>query len=122
LSPSSAFPALLHGDPVPGNVVWSAREGVTLIDWQCPAIGDPVHDIALALSPGMRRLYGCQPMIPDEQRRFWQAYADPSAQARYAALLPLLSARIAAHCLAQAARGRPGYAEAARAEIAALEQ
>jgi thiamine kinase len=122
LPPSSRFPALLHGDPVPGNVVWSAGEGVTLIDWQCPAIGDPVHDIALALSPGMRKLYGCQPLSREERSGFWQAYADPATEARHAVLLPLLSARIAAHCLAQSARGRRDYGKAALAEITGLEE
>ncbi len=121
LPPASPASALLHGDPVPGNIVQSVCEGVTLIDWQCPAIGDPVHDIALVLSPGMRRLYGCPPLSPEERRGFWQSYADPSAEARHAVLRPLLSARIVAHCLAQSARGRPGYAEAALAEMAALE-
>ena len=29
-----------------------------LIDWQCPAIGDPIVDIMMFLSPGMHEIYG----------------------------------------------------------------
>ena len=45
-------PTLIHGDPVPGNIV--AHDGtLTLIDWQCPQMGDPTEDLALFLSPAM---------------------------------------------------------------------
>lgn len=120
--PGAGVRSLLHGDPVPGNVVCGPGDAVTLIDWQCPALGDPVHDLALVLSPGMRRLYACPPLSDAERGRFWRGYGDSAAAARHAALLPLLSARIAAHCLAQAARGRPGYAAAATAEVTALQE
>lgn len=113
---------VLHGDPVAGNTLLDDAGRVTLVDWQCPARGDPVHDLALSLSPGMRVLYGATPWTPTARAAFWDAYGDPGAQARHAALAPLLAARIAAHFLAQAARGRPGYATAAEVELAALEE
>ncbi len=46
----------LHGDAVPGNIV-DGPGGLTLIDWQCPASGDPTEDLATFLSPAMQRLY-----------------------------------------------------------------
>ena len=36
---------MIHGDPVPANVIVS--DGVAkLIDWQCPAFGDPAEDLS----------------------------------------------------------------------------
>lgn len=121
-APATGPVVLLHGDPVATNALRVRQGAVTLIDWQCPALGDPLHDLAIALSPGMRALYGQAPLTPVERAAFWQAYRQDGMRERHAALAPLLSARIAAHFLAQAARGRPGYAAAAEAELAALEE
>jgi aminoglycoside phosphotransferase (APT) family kinase protein len=120
--PQEGPTALLHGDPAAGNALVSRGDTVTLIDWQCPALGDPTHDLAIALSPGMRELYGQAPFRPAERAAFWRAYGRWDVHERLRVLRPLLSARIAAHFLAQAARGRPGYAAAAEAELAALEE
>ncbi|MCU0906953.1 MAG: aminoglycoside phosphotransferase family protein [Rhodobacteraceae bacterium] len=113
---------LLHGDPAAGNALVTRPDAITLIDWQCPAIGDPLHDLAIALSPGMRALYDCGPLTGAERLAFWHAYGNDETRQRHRALAALLSARIAAHFLAQAARGRAGYAAAADAELAALEE
>jgi aminoglycoside phosphotransferase (APT) family kinase protein len=107
---------------VAANALVRPSGAVTLIDWQCPALGDPVHDLAIALSPGMAALYGHAPWGTVGRAAFWDAYGNSAVEARHAALAPLLSARIAAHFLAQAARGRAGYAAAAEAELAALEE
>lgn len=115
-------PVLLHGDPVAGNVLVSPGGAVTLIDWQCPALGDPVHDLAIALSPGMRVLYGLAPLTGAERASFWRAYGRDDVRGRFGSLAPILSLRLAAHFLAQAARARPGYAAAAGVELAALEE
>ncbi len=48
---------LVHGDVVPGNLIRS-NDGLTVIDWQCPGIGDPADDIACFLSPGMQMTNG----------------------------------------------------------------
>src|SRR5690606_1496502 len=53
----------LHGDPVPGNII-ADKEKVVLIDWQCPARGDPIHDLALFLSPAMQVLGRGAPLSP----------------------------------------------------------
>ena len=42
---------------MPGNLILGEK-GLRLIDWQCPAIGDPIVDIMMFLSPGMHEIYG----------------------------------------------------------------
>lgn len=39
---------LLHGDFWPGNMLWSKRELVAVIDWEDAMIGDPLADLAIA--------------------------------------------------------------------------
>lgn len=109
-------PRLVHGDAVAGNLIESAQ-GVVLIDWQCPGLGDPVDDLAAFLSPAMQRLYRGAPLDDAERAAFLAAYGDPGTVARYRRLAPLLHWRLAAHCLWRARRGDAGYAEAARLEL-----
>lgn len=110
---------LLHGDPVPGNIVVQGTRA-TLIDWQCPALGDPVEDLALFTSPAMQLIYRGAPLSHAETDAFLTAYPDRTVVARYHALRPWHHWRMAAYCLYQAARGRPGYAEGLDLERAAL--
>jgi aminoglycoside phosphotransferase (APT) family kinase protein len=117
---------LLHGDPVPDNLICPAGEpeGMpVLIDWQCPAVGDPLHDIALFLSPAMQQVGRGQPLTPDERSAFLTAYNDPATEVRLAALQPILHWRMAAYCLWKLTRSAPdrAYEAAMRAEIAALQ-
>jgi thiamine kinase len=103
--------SLLHGDPVPANFV-SDRRGAKLIDWSAAALGDPAHDLALALSPAMFALYG---------RGDHTAHASALLNAygrsdSYSVLAPWLHWRIAAYCLWRAAQGVPGYHDAAQLE------
>lgn len=117
---------VLHGDPVPDNLICSADqpEGMpVLIDWQCPAVGDPLHDIALFLSPAMQQVGRGQPLTPEERQAFLMAYNDPATEARFAALQPILHWRMAAYCLWKLTRSAPdrAYEAAMRAEIAALQ-
>ena len=116
-------PRLVHGDAVPGNLILGpARDGADdrLIDWQCPALGDPVDDIAAFLSPAMQVLYRGRPLSPGEAAAFLAAWPRQDEVARYRLLAPLLHWRLAAHCAARARRGDQGYAAAAALEIAAL--
>ena len=46
VSISDIEPVLLHTDVVPGNLILG-DEGLRLIDWQCPAVGDPIVDLSL---------------------------------------------------------------------------
>ncbi|WP_118135384.1 phosphotransferase family protein [Oceanicella sp. SM1341] len=119
--PGPAGPAVfLHADPVPANVVLTPEP--LLIDWQCPARGEAAEDIAVALSPGMRRVYGGPPVSAAGVQRFLEAYADPAATRRYTALAPALHWRLAAYCLWRAMQGGPlaeAYAAGFEAELAA---
>lgn len=111
--------ALLHGDPVPGNMIVE-RARVTLIDWQCPAIGDPVEDLAIFLSPAMQQIYRGRPLSEAEKATFIDAYGDPDIRGRIAAFAPWHQWRMAAYCAWKAARGCPEYEAAGALEIAAL--
>jgi hypothetical protein len=115
----------LHGDIVPGNIVASG-DGLRLIDWQCPVIGDPAADIAIFLSPAMQVLYGNRPLTPAEQSEFLTAYiragGDAIGARRYRALAPLYHWRMACYCDWKAAHGDAAYREVAGLERRALEQ
>lgn len=115
----------LHGDIVPGNIVASS-DGLRLIDWQCPVIGDPAADIAVFLSPAMQVLYGNQPLTPAEQSDFLTAYVravgDATGAERYRALAPLFHWRMACYCDWKAAHGDAAYRDVAGLERRASEQ
>lgn len=116
-----ARPVFLHGDPVPANIV-RAETGPCLIDWQCPAGGDPVIDLALFLSPAMQSLYGGAPLSAQEEAAFLAAYGDAGQAERYRRLAPFHRWRMAVYCLWKAGRGDADYAAAAELELAWLEQ
>lgn len=98
LVPPIAQPVLIHGDPVPGNLM--AHDGtLALIDWQCPQIGDPAEDLALFLSPAMQLLYRGRVLCPSEEAQFTAAYPDRRVVARYYALRPWYHWRMAAYCV-----------------------
>jgi len=116
-----AMPAVfLHGDAVPANIICTA-DGPTLIDWQCPAIGDPCHDLAVFLSPAMQTLYGRGPLNAKHRARFIEAYGTPGVAHRLALMTPLFHWQMAGHCLAKAAQGDVDYAEGYQLEMAALQ-
>ncbi|MBY6066442.1 aminoglycoside phosphotransferase family protein [Leisingera aquaemixtae] len=105
-------PVLIHGDPVPGNLL--AHDGtLTLIDWQCPQIGDPAEDLSLFLSPAMQLMYRGAPLTKAEEDSFLRAYPDPRIAGRTLALKPWFHWRMAAYCLWRAEQGgekdRQGY-------------
>ncbi len=56
---------------------------LTLIDWQCPAIGDPCLDLALFLSPTMQQVNGKTPLSGAEVAAFLEAYDNPQVTCRY---------------------------------------
>lgn len=117
----AADPVFLHGDPVPANVIATA-DGPVLIDWQCPAIGDPVEDLGLALSPAMHHLYGMGPMTAAARDALLAGYANPAVAHRYRAMAPALHWRMAAYCHWRLQhRGHTGQDETAlRLEVEAL--
>lgn len=119
VTPSGAA-CLLHGDPVPGNLIES-NAALHLIDWQCPSVGDPCEDIALFLSPAMQIAYRGAPLSASEKQDFLAAYPAPKILARYGALAPWYHARSFAYCLWQADQGDETAVIRAKAERAALE-
>ena len=110
---------LVHGDPVPGNIVTGPGRAA-LIDWQCPALGDPAADLAIFASPAMQQVYRGAPLSEAESAAFLAAYPDEETVARYRALRPWYHWRMAAYCLFRAERGRAGYAAGLTLERAAL--
>ncbi len=106
----------LHGDAVAGNII-VGKAGLCLIDWQCPALGDPTEDLATFLSPAMQTLYRGAPLTKSEIHTFLMAYPDQTISVRYLALRPLYRLRMAAHCLWRAQRGDHCFAQAAQAEL-----
>ncbi|MDA5095109.1 phosphotransferase [Aliiroseovarius sp. KMU-50] len=114
-------PVFLHGDIVPGNLV-ETSEGLMLIDWQCPAKGDPCLDIAIFLSPAMQVIYGHHPLSEDEIGAFFTMYGHPNVTERYQILAPFFHTRMAAYCLWKGARGSASHAAAAVLELEALEK
>ena len=99
-------PSLVHTDCGPGNMV-SSPEGLRLIDWQCPGIGDGLQDVVTFLSPAMQILYGYPVLTQEQERQFLQAYVtaldDPAAntptvQARLAGTRAAHHYRFAAYC------------------------
>lgn len=114
-------PRFLHGDPVPANII-ATSAGLRLIDWQCPALGDPVEDLALALSPAMQRLYGGQAMSATQCESLLAAYDHPARVARLRALLPAFHWRMAAYCLWKVARGDADYLDGFVLESARLQR
>ncbi|MFY0594971.1 MAG: phosphotransferase [Cognatishimia sp.] len=110
---------LLHGDIVPGNLI-AEGDDLRLIDWQCPAIGDPTEDLAIFLSPAMQLLYRGGVLSDEETQSFLSGFS-AEQQERYRALAPLYHFRMAAYCRWQIARGQLDYAEALTEEEQALE-
>ena len=111
--------ALLHGDPVPGNMVVSGNTAC-LIDWQCPSIGDPCEDLAVFLSPAMQLAYRGHPLKPVERAAFLASYAWPGMADRYRALAPWYHWRMLAYCLWRHEQGDTQARIAAQAEQQAL--
>jgi hypothetical protein len=119
VTPSRAH-CLLHGDPVPGNMI-DCGEHLLLIDWQCPGVGDPCEDIALFLSPAMQIAYRGAPLSDVEETAFLAAYGDADTVRRYTRLAPWYHARTLAYCLWQAAQGEDAALTRASAERTALD-
>ena len=108
-------PVLLHTDVVPGNLILG-DEGLRLIDWQCPAIGDPIVDIMMFLSPGMHKIYGSGKLSMKDHETFLMNLT-PKLRSRYNIIGPLYHWRLAAYCFWKAEQGFIEYEKAALAEI-----
>ncbi|MCP5089238.1 MAG: aminoglycoside phosphotransferase family protein [Rhodobacteraceae bacterium] len=113
--------AFVHGDVVPANII-KTGDGLRLIDWQSPAVGDPVTDLFCFLSPAMHVAYGEGPLAPAAVTEFLEVYPDKDVINRYHALKPILHWRMAAYCEWRVGQGDVTYRSAKEAELAALKQ
>jgi thiamine kinase len=118
VSISDIEPVLLHTDVVPGNLILGDN-GLRLIDWQCPAIGDPIVDIMMFLSPGMHEIYRPGKLSMKDHENFLMNLT-PKLRNRYNILGPLYHWRLAAYCFWKAEQGFIEYEKAALAEIELL--
>lgn len=105
---------LIHGDPVAGNMIVQGDQ-VYLIDWQCPAIGDPMTDLALFLSPAMQTIYLGRILNDYERAEFLEVYGETS---RFAEIIPWYTWRMLAYCLWRWQSGIVPYKAAFEAELA----
>ena len=115
VSISDIEPVLLHTDVVPGNLILG-DEGLRLIDWQCPAIGDPILDIMMFLSPGMHEIYGSGKLSMKDHEVFVMSLTS-KLRNRYNVIGPLYHWRLAAYCFWKAEQGFIEYENAALVEI-----
>jgi len=115
VSISDIEPVLLHTDVVPGNLILG-DEGLRLIDWQCPAIGDPIVDIMMFLSPGMHEIYGSGKLSMKDHQTFLMSLTT-KLRSRYNKIGPLYHWRLAAYCFWKAEQGFIEYEKAALTEI-----
>ena len=111
-------PVLIHTDVVAGNLI-HGTDGLRLIDWQCPALGDPLVDVAMFLSPAMHFIYGTSALTDDDKMVFLNAI-NPTLRARYDQGGALYHWRMAAYCLWRSQDGMADYNDAAMLEIALL--
>ena len=120
-------PALLHTDIGPGNIIVSRDSGALIvIDWQCPAAGDPVQDAIAFLSPAFQILYSREPLSARQEADFFTAYDDSALEAHYRAMRPFYDWRMAGYCATRMdkyAVSRPEASERyARAMVALLQR
>ena len=89
--------SLLHTDVGPGNLI-TGPQGLRLIDWQCPALGDPAEDLCAFLSPAFQILYGRPLLSPAQREIFLDAYDDRRVIERLRILEPFFHWRMATYC------------------------
>jgi aminoglycoside phosphotransferase (APT) family kinase protein len=113
--------SLIHTDVVASNIVVTSS-GLRLIDWQCPAFGDPCEDLASFLSPAMQNLYAGAPLSCAATESFLAAYPCQKTVQRYRQLAPLFHWRMAVYCNWKAERGDQAYQAAMMQELKALDK
>jgi thiamine kinase len=92
-------PVLLHTDIGPGNIIVAKDAGqLIVIDWQCPAAGDPVQDVIAFLSPAFQILYSRPPLTARQEAEFFTATDDDALKAHYDTMLPFYDWRMAGYC------------------------
>ena len=116
---------LCHTDIGAANMI-GAGPGLRLIDWQCPAAGDPAEDVYTFLSPAFQILNLHPLLAASDRARFLTLMEDADLTARYPLLEPAYAWRMAGYCCArmqsaETAEVRARYASAAEAEADLIE-
>lgn len=89
--------SLLHTDVGAGNLLLGPQ-GLRLVDWRSPALGDAAEDLCAFLSPAFQILHG-RPILTLAQRAsFLSAYDDRRVSERLQLLEPFFHWRMAAYC------------------------
>jgi thiamine kinase len=120
--------SLIHTDAGAQNIIVGPG-GLRIIDWQCPAAGDPAEDAYSFVSDAFQIL-NQHPVLTDRERNeFLEAYGDEAMAARLEWLEPAFIYRMTAYCILrlQTLAGRDEvarrrYAHAVTAELARLEK
>jgi thiamine kinase len=89
--------SLVHTDAGPGNLI-QGDDGLRLIGWRCPGIGDPAEDLYGFLSPAFQILAKYPLMSTEDHGRFLQLYGDKVTTERLDVLWPAYSYRMLAYC------------------------
>lgn len=110
---------LIHRDPTPSNMIQQGG-AIKFIDWQCPAIGDPMEDICHFLSPAMHVLYGFPELTKTQKDAFLAAYPSGETRQRYETCGRAFHWRMACYCQWQIKRGQNDYKAAFDAEMTYL--
>jgi len=113
--------SLLHGDPTMSNFVLS-RHGLKLIDWQCPALGDPIWDLAVFLSPAMRVAYRQKIVTEQDIDACLLGYGDDEIANSFRKHRSLFAAIFATYCIWQCQQGKLQYSSALDAELEVLDK
>ncbi|HVJ43485.1 MAG TPA: phosphotransferase [Dongiaceae bacterium] len=112
--------SLLHTDVGPGNLILGPQ-GLRLIDWQCPALGDAAEDLCAFLSPAFQILYGRPALTAAQRAAFLDAYDDRRVAERLHLLEPFFHWRMATYCSMRQQQYAVARPEAAAAYEKALD-
>ena len=89
--------ALVHTDAGAANII-QGEDGLRLIGWRCPGIGDPAEDLYAFLSPAFQILAKSPLLSTDDHGRFLRQYGDTVTVERLDLLWPAYSYRMLAYC------------------------
>ena len=89
--------SLIHTDIGATNLIGHG-DGLRLVDWQCPAMGDLTEDIYSFLSPAFQILNLCEPLSEAARAHFFDALDMPTVKQRYRALEKAFAYRMAGYC------------------------
>ena len=96
-APELSHRSLIHTDVGPTNLIHGPK-GLRLIDWQCPAAGDPAEDVFSFLTPAWQILSFRDPHSAADRKEFLRIYNDAAMEERLSILEPAFIYRAASYC------------------------